>query len=119
MRRTCPGCRASSAGSPKSATGRARAGIDELIDRALTLTGYDLSMLALPGGRRRLANVRKLMRLGREHEAAHGPDLRGFLALLADREAGRAPENREGRGARRGRGTGRDPPDDDPSGQGA
>jgi ATP-dependent helicase/nuclease subunit A len=74
----------------------ARAGIDELIDRALTLTGYDLTMLALPGGRRRLANVRKLMRLGRDHEAAHGPDLRGFLALLADREAGRAPENREG-----------------------
>ena len=74
----------------------ARVGIDELIDRALTLTGYDLTMLALPGGRRRLANVRKLMRLGRDHEAAHGPDLRGFLALLADREAGRAPENREG-----------------------
>jgi ATP-dependent helicase/nuclease subunit A len=77
----------------------ARAGIDELIDRALTLTGYDLTMLALPGGRRRLANVRKLMRLGRDHEAAHGPDLRGFLALLADREAGRGvggAENREG-----------------------
>jgi ATP-dependent helicase/nuclease subunit A len=73
-----------------------RAGIDELIDRALTATGYDLAMLALPGGRRRLANVRKLMRLGREHELTHGPDLRGFLGLLADREAGRAPENREG-----------------------
>jgi ATP-dependent helicase/nuclease subunit A len=73
-----------------------RAGIDELIDRGLTATGYDLAMLALPGGRRRLANVRKLMRLGREHELTHGPDLRGFLALLADREAGRAPENREG-----------------------
>jgi ATP-dependent helicase/nuclease subunit A len=77
----------------------ARAGIDELIDRALTLTGYDLTMLALPGGRRRLANVRKLMRLGRDHEAVHGPDLRGFLALLADREAGRGvggADSREG-----------------------
>jgi ATP-dependent helicase/nuclease subunit A len=77
----------------------ARAGIDELIDRALTLTGYDLTMLALPGGRRRLANVRKLMRLGRDHEATRGPDLRGFLALLADREAGRGvsgADSREG-----------------------
>ena len=32
----------------------------------------------MPGGQRRLANVRKLMRLAREHEAAHGPDLRAF-----------------------------------------
>jgi len=40
-----------------------RTGIEELIDSALTKTGYDLAMLAMPGGRRRLANVRKLMRL--------------------------------------------------------
>ncbi len=73
-----------------------RLGIEELIDGALTATGYDLAMLAMPGGTRRLANVRKLMRLGREHEDAHGPDLRGFLALLADRQAGRSPEMREG-----------------------
>jgi ATP-dependent helicase/nuclease subunit A len=74
----------------------ARAGIEELLDAALTVTDYDLAMLAMPGGSRRLANVRKLMRLGREHEDAHGPDLRGFLALLADRQAGRSPETREG-----------------------
>ena len=72
-----------------------RAGIEELIDRALTVTGYDLSMLAMPGGRRRLANVRKLMRLGREHEALHGPDLRAFLDTLEERE-------RAGDGAREG-----------------
>lgn len=64
-----------------------RAGIEELIDRALSVTGYDLAMLEMPGGRRRLANVRKLMRLGREHEAHHGPDIRAFLDLLAQREA--------------------------------
>ncbi len=74
----------------------ARAGIEELLDAALAASGYDLAMLAMPGGTRRLANVRKLMRLGREHEDAHGPDLRGFLALLADRQAGRSPETREG-----------------------
>ncbi len=74
----------------------ARASIEELIEDALSSTGYDLAMLAMPGGTRRLANVRKLMRLGREHEEARGPDLRGFLGLLADRQAGRSPENREG-----------------------
>ncbi|MGI9185878.1 MAG: UvrD-helicase domain-containing protein [Solirubrobacteraceae bacterium] len=73
-----------------------RLGVDELIDRALERSGYDLSMLALPGGRRRLANVRKLMRLGREHEREHGLDLRGFLRLAAERAAGRAGSSREG-----------------------
>jgi len=66
----------------------ARLGIEELIDRMLVRTGYDLTMLAMPGGPRRLANVRKLMRLGREFEAASGPDLRGFLEFVRGREAG-------------------------------
>ncbi len=65
----------------------ARLGIEELIDRMLVQTGYDLEVLAMPGGRRRLANVRKLMRLGREFEAASGPDLRGFLDFVQRREA--------------------------------
>ncbi len=72
-----------------------RCGIEDLIDAALAHSGYDLAMLALPGGRRRLANVRKLMRLGREHESEHGPDLRGFLTLVGEREAGRAADSRE------------------------
>jgi ATP-dependent helicase/nuclease subunit A len=59
-----------------------RCGLDELIERALRASGYDLAMLAMPGGARRLANVRKLMRLAREHEAATGPDLRGFNELV-------------------------------------
>jgi ATP-dependent helicase/nuclease subunit A len=42
----------------------------------------------MPGGERRLANVRKLMRLGREYEAASGRDLRGFLELVRARAAG-------------------------------
>ncbi|HEU0316085.1 MAG TPA: 3'-5' exonuclease, partial [Solirubrobacteraceae bacterium] len=72
-----------------------RTPVESLIDRAIELTGYDLAVLAMPGGPRRLANVRKLMRLAREHEDAHGPDLHGFLDLLADREAGRSSESRE------------------------
>ncbi|HEY1592996.1 MAG TPA: UvrD-helicase domain-containing protein [Solirubrobacteraceae bacterium] len=63
----------------------ARLGVEELIERVLERTGYDLEVLSLPGGQRRLANVRKLMRLGREHAAAHGPDLHGFLELVGGR----------------------------------
>jgi ATP-dependent exoDNAse (exonuclease V) beta subunit len=53
--------------------------LDALVDRAVTETGYDLSLLMRDGGRRRMANVRKLMRLARDYEAAEGRDLRGFL----------------------------------------
>ncbi len=69
--------------------------VEELIERALELTGYDLAMLAMPGGTRRLANVRKLMRLGREHEQLHGRDLRGFLELARGRAAGFLRDSRE------------------------
>ncbi|MGI8428794.1 MAG: UvrD-helicase domain-containing protein [Solirubrobacteraceae bacterium] len=68
----------------------AREAIEELIDRALERTGYDLAMLAMPGGERRLANVRKLMRLAREHEASCGRDLTGFVELVRGRSAWRA-----------------------------
>jgi ATP-dependent exoDNAse (exonuclease V) beta subunit len=64
-----------------------RVAIEELIERALIATGYDLAMLALPGGERRLANVRKLMRLAREYEERSGRDLRAFLNLVSMRAA--------------------------------
>jgi ATP-dependent helicase/nuclease subunit A len=66
----------------------ARRPVDELIDSALTVSGYDLAMLAMPGGVRRLANARKLMRLAREHETVNGPGLHGFVLSLAQRSAG-------------------------------
>ncbi|MBA2764204.1 MAG: UvrD-helicase domain-containing protein [Thermoleophilaceae bacterium] len=53
--------------------------LEGLIDRVIAETGYDLAMLMAPGGRRRMANIRKLMALAREFEAAEGRDLRGFL----------------------------------------
>ena len=59
------------------------------------MSGYDLAMLAMPGGVRRLANARKLMRLAREYETINGPDLHGFVLSLAQRAAG-------GQGAREG-----------------
>ncbi len=59
-----------------------RLGAEAMIDRALSLSGYDAVVARLPDGRRRLANIRKLMRLAREWEAAHGVDLRGFLDMI-------------------------------------
>ena len=59
-------------------------------------TGYDLAVLARSGGERRLANLRKLMRLAREYEAAEGPDLRGFIAFAATQDL---IEAREGEAA--------------------
>jgi ATP-dependent helicase/nuclease subunit A len=60
--------------------------LETLIDRAVTLTGYDRHLLSLPGGTRRMANVRKLMRLAREYEADEGRDLRGFIDSVAERD---------------------------------
>ena len=68
--------------------GRAtRLSLAELIDRAVTATGYDLAVLLKPAGEARFANVRKLMQLAAEFEAREGRDLRGLLDFLAFREA--------------------------------
>ncbi len=63
-----------------------------LVERALAASGYDRAALAMPGGERRMANVRKLNRLAREFEAAEGRNLRGFLDALARREGAAARE---------------------------
>jgi ATP-dependent exoDNAse (exonuclease V) beta subunit len=57
----------------------------ELIERAVTDTGYDLAVLMRPAGKARFANVRKLMRLAEGFELREGRDLRGFLDFLASR----------------------------------
>ncbi len=69
-----------------------RAPLEVLLERAIAATGYDLAVLARPGGDRRLANLRKLMRLAREFERAEGRDLRGFLADAAARDLAEARE---------------------------
>jgi ATP-dependent helicase/nuclease subunit A len=63
-------------------------GPEQLLDRALARSGYDAHLAGLPDGRRRLANVRKLMRLAREWQTAHGSDLRGFVDTLQARTLG-------------------------------
>ena len=65
-----------------------------LLERAIVATGYDLATLARPGGDRRLANLRKLMRLAGEYERAEGRDLRGFLA---DAQAATSPRRARAR----------------------
>jgi ATP-dependent helicase/nuclease subunit A len=65
----------------------AQVSLETLIDRAVTLTGYDRHLLSLAGGTRRMANVRKLMRMAREYEAEEGRDLRGFIDSLTERDA--------------------------------
>jgi len=66
----------------------ARLGAEALLERALEFSGYDMAVVALPNGRRRLANVRKLMRLAREWEITNGADLQGLLRLLRTRSSG-------------------------------
>ncbi len=61
--------------------------LETLIHRAVSETGYDRHVLSLPAGPRRMANVRKLMRMAREYEAEEGRDLRGFIDTLAERDA--------------------------------
>jgi ATP-dependent helicase/nuclease subunit A len=58
--------------------------LEELVERTMTAFGYDLALLARPGGRGRMANVRKLLRLAREFEAHEGRDLRSFLAAAEE-----------------------------------
>jgi ATP-dependent helicase/nuclease subunit A len=57
----------------------------DLIDAAVSETGYDLAVLTRPAGEARFANVRKLMRLAAEFESGEGRDLRGLLDFLASR----------------------------------
>ncbi|MEA2398715.1 MAG: hypothetical protein QOK25_2271 [Thermoleophilaceae bacterium] len=90
---------------PRFAEERARAprlSIEALIDRAVTDSGYDRVVLAMPAGDRRLANVRKLMRLARRFEADSGRDVRRFIDHLDERRLlgareGEAPVEGESR----------------------
>jgi ATP-dependent helicase/nuclease subunit A len=59
--------------------------LDSLVDRAISAFDYDLALLAQPNGHRRMANVRKLMRLASEYEDHDGRDLRGFLEFAQER----------------------------------
>jgi ATP-dependent helicase/nuclease subunit A len=70
---------------------RATAGqrtLSQLIGRALEQSGYAEHVLTLSDGERRLANLHKLLRVARRHEASEGRDLRGFLDHVAHHQDG-------------------------------
>ena len=69
-----------------------RTPVEVLLERAIVATGYDLAVLARSGGERRLANLRKLMRLARDYERSEGRDLRGFIAYAATQDLAEARE---------------------------
>ncbi|MEY2512860.1 MAG: ATP-dependent helicase/nuclease subunit, partial [bacterium] len=60
-----------------------RLGLDELLRRVVDATGYDLHVLSLSGGPRRLANLHKLLRLAAAFERENGRDVRGLADLAA------------------------------------
>ncbi len=59
-----------------------RLSLAELIERTISVFDYDLALLMRGRGRRRMANVRKLMRLAGEFEAGERRDLRAFLDFV-------------------------------------
>jgi ATP-dependent exoDNAse (exonuclease V) beta subunit len=80
-----------------------RIALEDLIDHAVTESGYDRAVLAMPDGERRMANLRKLMRLARTFEAEEGRDLRGFIDFLDEQ---RLIRPREGEATLEGEGLG-------------
>jgi ATP-dependent exoDNAse (exonuclease V) beta subunit len=61
--------------------------LEALTDRTARELGYDLAVLMRDRGTRRYANVRKLMRMARQFEAAEGRDLGAFLRFAEARTA--------------------------------
>jgi len=65
----------------------ARSGLERLSEEIVSAHDYDLAVLAQWDGKRRYANLRKLMRLARSYESLRGPDLEGFVKFIRDQEA--------------------------------
>jgi ATP-dependent helicase/nuclease subunit A len=59
-------------------------GISELLERALSHSGYVEHVMTLDWPERRLANIHKLLRLARAFEASEGRDLRAFVDHVED-----------------------------------
>jgi ATP-dependent helicase/nuclease subunit A len=68
-------------------TASARLSLERLCEQVVSAHDYDLAVLAYPGGKRRYANLRKLMRLARSYEELRGRDIEGFVQFIRDQEA--------------------------------
>jgi ATP-dependent helicase/nuclease subunit A len=61
--------------------------LERLCEEVVSAHDYDLAVLSRWDGRRRYANLRKLMRLARAYEELRGPDIEGFVKFIRDQEA--------------------------------
>lgn len=61
-------------------------GLAALVEAAICAADYDLAVLGLEEGRRRFANLRRLVRMAEAFAEVRGPDLPGFLAAVAEQE---------------------------------
>ena len=69
------------------AAASSRLSLERLCEEIVSAHDYDLAVLAQWDGRRRYANLRKLMRLSRSYEELRGPDIEGFVGFIRDQEA--------------------------------
>ena len=65
----------------------ARLSLERLCEEIVSAHDYDLAVLAQWDGKRRYANLRKLMRLARSYEELRGADIDGFVKFIRDQEA--------------------------------
>ncbi len=65
----------------------AHVSLERLCELVVGEHDYDLAVLARWDGKRRYANLRKLMRLARTYEEVRGRDLEGFVGFLRDQES--------------------------------
>src|SRR5438128_2394266 len=69
-----------------------RLSLERLCEQIVSEHDYDLAVLAQWDGRRRYANLRKLMRLARSYEELRGADIEGFVRFVREQEAVGAKE---------------------------
>jgi ATP-dependent helicase/nuclease subunit A len=64
----------------------ARASLERVCEQVVCEHDYDLAVLARWDGKRRYANLRKLMRLARGYEELRGRDIEGFVRFIRDQQ---------------------------------
>ena len=77
----------SSSATSGSSRASARVSLERLCEQVVCEHDYDLAVLARWDGKRRYANLRKLMRLARSYEELRGRDIEGFVRFIRDQEA--------------------------------
>jgi ATP-dependent helicase/nuclease subunit A len=69
------------------AAASAHLSLERLCEEVVSAHDYDLAVLARWDGKRRYANLRKLMRLARSYEELRGADIEGFVRFIRDQQS--------------------------------